>query len=184
MTGIEATREEFMWLRDTLTRISLRYGRALHALSQVPGPLALAHLWSDPYATDVQDAADAIAATVQTAMAELGRIEDYVNAITDPGPARCKVCGADIAVFRGSESWQHYRTVFFEFPGRPETFEVDHDPAPIWDTPERPDWRTDDTDLTADQHGRQDTPQDSEDPGATRHQASAPGSLRKEHHPS
>jgi hypothetical protein len=71
-------------LTDTLTRISLRYGRAVHALSLVPGPLALAYLYRDPDAADVQDAAEAITAAINTAIAELGWIEYYAYPLTDP----------------------------------------------------------------------------------------------------
>jgi hypothetical protein len=72
------------WLLDTLSRISLRYGRAVHALSLVPGPLALAYLYRDPDAADVQQAAEAITAAIDKAIAELIWIEYYTYPLSDP----------------------------------------------------------------------------------------------------
>jgi hypothetical protein len=146
------TAPDAVWLRDTLARISVRYGRVLHALSLIPGPLALAHLWSDPQAADVQDSAPAMLERVQTAMNELGRIEDYVYAITEPLSATCGVCGAGLHMFIGRDGWQHWRSRTDAAPGEllTEIFEADHDPVVVWGDPDRPDWRADDADLTAD----------------------------------
>jgi hypothetical protein len=127
-----AGRDDRRWLIDTLTRISLRYGRAVHALSLIPGPLALANLYQDPDAADVQDAAEAIDAAITTAISELIWIEYYTHPLINPS-ARPGLHG--------------------------------HGPD----------------DLTG---GLSDPVFDSEDPGGTHHQASPPGSLRKEHHPS
>jgi hypothetical protein len=80
---MSARNDDRRWMTDTLTRISLRHGRALHALSLISGPLALAYLLRDPAEEDVQDAADALDAAVAAAIHELLRIEAYVAAISD-----------------------------------------------------------------------------------------------------
>src|SRR5918992_2126149 len=135
------------WLLDTLTRVSLRHGRALHALSLIPGPLALAYLHHDPAAEDVQNVADGIANSIQAAMTELDRIEDYVTAIIDPGRARCQVCDAELGIFPHRGGWEHFRAS----PGTVAVFEADHEPAPRGENPPRPDWRDGDSDLTSPQ---------------------------------
>lgn len=142
-------RADRRWLADTMTRVAIRYGRALHELSTVPGLIALANLRTDPYAPDVQDAADAIETTVIAAIEELERITVYVAAITDPGPRTCGVCGAQLATRNGT-AYAHWRWV--PDPDSPlmrwcEEFVPDHDAQPVYGAPDRPDWRTDDTDL-------------------------------------
>ncbi|HEU5161149.1 MAG TPA: hypothetical protein VFU43_29405 [Streptosporangiaceae bacterium] len=140
--------EDRRWLVDTLTRISLRYGRAVHELSQVPAALALAHLSGDPAGQDARDAAEAIGAVVAAAVAELVHIDAYACAITRPD---------DLYPLTGAD--------------RP-----------------RPDWRACDQDLTGHEASNSpmfgDSPMFGEDPGGTHHQASPPGSLRKEQFPS
>jgi hypothetical protein len=85
MAATTASGDDGRWLLDTLTRISLRYGRAVHALSLIPGPLALAYLYQDPDAADVQQAAEAIDAAISAAIAELCWIEHYTHPLSDPG---------------------------------------------------------------------------------------------------
>lgn len=153
LTGSPDECRDRVWLADTLTRASLRYGRALHALSMVPGPLALARLWDLPEAGDVQKAAETIFDHVQAAMRELDGLARYVEAITDPGPATCAECGARADVFMGREGFEHWRYVSdtASWSGRRvETFDAGHEPRPVWNDPPRLDWREADTDLTPD----------------------------------
>jgi hypothetical protein len=142
-----------VWLVDTLTRASVRYGSALHELSAIPGLLALARLHQLPEATDVQDAADAIAKAVWGAMNELDRLWEYATAITEPGPMTCAVCGEQLGCFVGHDGIRHWRlstdTGAMGLPTT-EVFDADHDPRPLWGAPPRPDWRTYDTDLSTD----------------------------------
>lgn len=142
------------WLTDTMTRVALRYGRALHELSAVPGLIALANLRPDPYAPDAQHAAEAISATVYRAVEELDRIALYVEAITDPGPVTCDICSCQLVIRTGDSDFTHWRWV--PDPDAPlmrwcEEFEADHHALPIYGAPDRPDWRTHDTDLTSEQ---------------------------------
>ena len=134
-----------VWLVDTLTRASVRYGRALHELSALPGLLALARLHDLPEATDVKDAAEAIAKAVWTAINELDRLWDYAEAITEPGPMTCAECGQRLSYFHGYDGLQHWRLAV-DFP-MTEVLDTDHEPRPLWGNPPRPDWRDHDTDL-------------------------------------
>lgn len=150
--------QDRVWLADTLTRIVLRYGRALHALSMVPAPLTLARLWDLPEADDVQQAAVAIVEHVGTAIDELSRLSAYAEAITSPGQAVCVECGARVSVFHGREGFEHWGwTGPTVMESRVEIYDAGHAARPSWPNPPRPDWRSEDTDL-APEHPTENAP--------------------------
>lgn len=154
-------RHDPLWLTDTLTRASLRYGRALHELSNLPGLLALARLWDHPEATDVQDAATEIEKAVRSAIDELDRLAEYVEAITDPGQAVCADCNANVSLFHGAADFTHWRWITdADAPAgrRVQPYAAGHEARPFWRTPPRPDWSTDDADLTPDTRTEQEQP--------------------------
>jgi hypothetical protein len=136
-----AVRAEVLWLADTMRRAHLRLGRALAALGELPGLLATASQLQTPDAA--YDDAEAIATAVRRAVEELEAIEDYAWAVTDPGEASCRACGARLGCFLGHDGLRHWRPVAdpAALSGhRKELFEATHEPDPVWARTDRPDW--------------------------------------------
>jgi hypothetical protein len=136
-------RADVMWLADTMRRAHLRLGRALAALGELPALLAAASQLQMP--DGAYDDAEAITSVIRRAVEELEAIEDYAWAVTDPGEAACRACGAQLGIFAGLDGWRHWhwRPVadLAALSGqRREVFEAGHEPDPVFARPERPDW--------------------------------------------
>ncbi len=104
-------RADAAWLADTHRRISLRYGRVLAALAEVPTLLYQLGIAEMPEAPDVEEGPDRLTAVVQRAIGELDRLDEYAWAITEPPPAYCRTCDIDLGISIGSDGWQHWRLV-------------------------------------------------------------------------
>jgi hypothetical protein len=136
-----ATRADVLWLADTMRRAQLRLGRALAALGGLPALFTTASQLQTPDAA--YHDTDGIAAVVRMAMEELEAIEDYAWAVTDPGEASCRACGARLGCFLGHDGLRHWRTVADPAAvsgQRRELFETSHEPDPVWARPTRPEW--------------------------------------------
>ncbi len=111
-TGWEARAgSDAAWLADTSRRMGLRYGRALAALAEVPALLYRLGTRPQPETPEVEEAADRLTVVVQQAIGELDRLDEYAWAITEPPPAYCRTCDADLGMFVGLDGWQHWRLV-------------------------------------------------------------------------
>lgn len=134
---------DLRWLRDTLARVQVRYGRALAALATVPAFVAEVNRWQVPEAA--WNEAGALNAAVRRALDELERVSEYLDAVLDPGPVSCRTCGERVAVFSTeARGWQHYRTEADPKALGGQRFEllgVDHHPDLVFGRPDYPVWQ-------------------------------------------
>lgn len=137
------------WLRDTLWRVQVRYGRALATLAVVPRLVAEANRWQVPEAT--WNEAEEAAAAVRRAIDELDRVADYLDAVLDPGPATCGTCGEQVGTSQDGVGWKHWRAINDQASGlaRFEFFDTDHDAVPVFGRPDRPAWDGDEPALAS-----------------------------------
>lgn len=136
-----AVRAEVLWLADTMRRSQVRLGRALAALGELPALLAAASRLQTP--DGAYEDAEATGDAARRAAAELEAIEDYMWAVTEPGEASCRTCGARLGVFVSHDGWRHWRAVPDQAAPageRKQLFEAGHEADPVFARPERPDW--------------------------------------------